>query len=604
MKANILFFSAFMIGLTSCDSLLNKEPEDFIAPETYYNTEDQLNYALNGVYDILGYTYGQVRLYRMGMECDEGYYTRTTPVTGPQAYDLSSSDATVSSMWTNWYVGINRANVLLENVDKNPEIEQEVRHRIKGEALFLRAYYYFLLVQTFEGVPLILKSPTSLAELQVPRSTVKEVYDQILKDMKEAEPLVAGISTLGFGGRVNKSAVRGILARVCLYMAGYPLKDVSKYAEARDWAKKVMDDSEANHSLNPSYAQVFINYAQDKYDVTESIFEVEYWGNKTDAYQETGYNGYVNGPKTSNATIGSTYGGVRQTSFLYSLYEPGDMRRDWAVASFTYNNTTGAKSFITSTTITNLFNRDCGKFRREYELVLPKVASATPQNFPVLRYSDVLLMFAEAENEVNGEPTQAAYDAVNLVRLRAWPIGGIKSLKLENLGANYTSAPTVTFSDSPGTMPVATTTINTTSKKLSGIKLAPDGVTGLQYGSGYTTPPTINISGGGGSGATATATIFTEEDAKAPQMDKVAFREFIQKERARELCFETLRKPDLIRWEIFLYQMEEIRKIIQQNNPTAFYMISYRNASEKHLVWPIPARELTTNKKLTQNVNW
>lgn len=603
MKHRYYLLFVLFLSLISCHDLLNKTPDDFLAPETYYTSEAQLNYSLNGVYDIMGYTYGTIRLYRLGLEADEGYYARTTPVTGPQSYNFTASDSNISSIWANWYVGINRANILLENVDKNPGISQAVRDQVRGEALFLRAYYYFLLAQSFEGVPLILKSASSAAETEVPRASVKEVYDQILSDMKEAEALVPGIRTVGFGGRVTKSAVRGILARVCLYMAGYPLKDVSKYTEARDWAKKVMDDTEAAHSLNPSYSQVFINYAQDKYDINESIWEVEFWGNKTDAYTETGYVGFANGPQTSNVLTGPGYGGVCATHSLYLLYESGDLRRDWAIANFTYNSTgeLGSKKFQTSTSNASLLKRNCAKFRREFEVLLPKVSSATPQNFPVLRYSDVLLMFAEAENEINGEPSQAAIDAVNQVRQRSWA-SGVKKITVTSGGTGYTSAPSVTFSAGENNN-TATATATIKSGKVTAITLNQDAVYGTQLGT-YASEPVITITGGGGSGATATAEIYKITDANIPTMDKTAFREFIQKERARELCFETLRKYDLVRWEIFQFTMQETGKQIDLAAPGTYYGQYYKNVSEKHLTWPIPTRELTANKALVQNLNW
>lgn len=603
MKHRYYFLVVFILILTSCDNLLNKQPDDFLAPETYYTSETQLNYALNGVYDILGYTYGSVRLYRLGMEADEGYYARTTPVTGPQSNNFTASDTNISAVWSSLYDGINRANILLANVDKNTDLEQAVRDQIKGETLFLRGYYYFLLVQSFEGVPLVLKPATSIGETDVPRASVKEVYEQVLKDMKEAEGLVPDIQTVGFGGRVSKSAVRGILARVCLYMSGYPLKDESKFAEARDWAKKVMDDTAAGHSLNPSFSQVFINYAQDKYDIKESIWEVEYWGNRTDAYTETGWVGYVNGPSSSNALTGNGYGGVRITANLYSLYEPGDLRRDWAIANFTYNSTgeLGSKKFVTTTSNSSLYTRQCAKFRREYEVSLPKNGSATPQNFPVLRYSDVLLMFAEAENEINGGPTQAAIDAVNLVRQRSWS-SGIKSITVTNGGSNYTSAPTVTISSGGGTTATATATIK--SGKVTAVTLAPDAVTGTQMGSLYTSAPTITITGGGGTGATATATIYKITDANMPTLDQTGFRDFIQKERSRELCFETLRRADLIRWGIFTFTMSEMGRTIDIQAPGSYFAQYYKNVSDRNLTWPIPTRELTSNKALVQNEGW
>lgn len=603
MKHRYYFLIVLILSLASCDNLLNKQPDDFLAPETYYTSEIQLNYALNGVYDILGTTYGGVRLYRSGMEADEGYYARTTPVTGPQANNFTASDGDISAFWTNMYNGINRANILLANLDKNTNLDQTIRDRIKGETLFLRGYYYFLLVQSFEGVPLVLKSANSISETDVPRASIKEVYEQVLKDMKEAEVLVPDIKTLGFGGRVNKSAVRGILARVCLYMAGYPLKDESKFEEARNWAKKVMDDAAAGHSLNPSYSQVFINLAQDKYDINESIWEVEYWGNRMDAYTETGWVGYVNGPSSNNALTGNGYGGVRITSNLYSLYEPGDLRRDWAIASFTYASTgaLGAKTFTTSTTNSALYSRQCAKFRREYEVLLPKNGSATPQNFPVLRYSDVLLMFAEAENEVNGGPTQAAIDAVNLVRQRSWS-SGIKSITVSNGGSGYTSAPTVTISSGGGTGAAATATI--TSGRVTSVKLVPDAVIGAQMGSMYTSAPTITLTGGGGTGATATATIYKITDANIPTLDQTGFRDLIQKERSRELCFETMRRADLIRWGIFTFTMSEIGKIIDIQAPGSYFAQYYKNVTDKNLTWPIPTRELTSNKTLVQNEGW
>jgi hypothetical protein len=364
-----------------------------------------------------------------------------------------------------------------------------------------------------------------------------------------------------------------------------------------------MDDTAAGHSLNPSFSQVFINYAQDKYDIKESIWEVEYWGNRTDAYTETGWVGYVNGPSSSNALTGNGYGGVRITANLYSLYEPGDLRRDWAIANFTYNSTgeLGSKKFVTTTSNSSLYTRQCAKFRREYEVLLPKNGSATPQNFPVLRYSDVLLMFAEAENEINGGPTQAAIDAVNLVRQRSWSTG-IKSITVTNGGSNYTSAPTVTISSGGGTTATATATIK--SGKVTAVTLAPDAVTGTQMGSLYTSAPTITITGGGGTGATATATIYKITDANMPTLDQTGFRDFIQKERSRELCFETLRRADLIRWGIFTFTMSEMGRTIDTQAPGSYFAQYYKNVSDRNLTWPIPTRELTSNKALVQNEGW
>nr|WP_121273241.1 RagB/SusD family nutrient uptake outer membrane protein [Pedobacter schmidteae] len=590
---------------------LNTNPKDFLPPEAYYDTKEKLNASLAGVYDVLGSTglYGSRMCYLLGLEADEGYYARSTTPIGPHEYNFTAGHANISLYWTSLYTGVTRANALLANLDNNPQIDKAVRDQIRGEALFLRGYYYFMLVQSFGGVPLVLKPTLDVDDIDIPRATDKEVYDQILTDMKAAEGLVAGIRTLGYGGRVSKSAVRGILARVCLFMAGYPLKDVEKYKDAREWAKKVMDDTEAGHDLNPSYSDIFIKYARDEYDIKESIWEVEFWGNNAEAFTEAGGVGYLNGPASANTETGEGFGGVRATASLYQLYKVGDLRRDWSIASFTYNATgaLGSKTAITTVGVATLYNRTSGKYRREYELVLPKSRSVTPINFPLLRYADVLLMFAEADNELNGTPTQEAIDAVNKVRQRSMSTG-VKAFTLTNGGANYTSAPTVTISD-PGTGGVraqATAAISTSTKKVTGITLAFDGVTGTQMGRNYTTA-TVTITGGGGTGATATATVHKLTDANATATDiasQESFRQFIQDERARELCFETLRKGDLIRWGVFVFRMNQIGDLVTQQVPTAYWAQRYHNVKEKHLLWPIPTSEMAVNNALKQNPYW
>jgi hypothetical protein len=130
------------------------------------------------------------------------------------------------------------------------------RSEIKGQALFLRAYYYFLLVSNWGDVPLKLTSTKTADDAQIPRTPAKEVYTQILKDLKEAQLLLPKISSLGFNGKASKTAAQAILARVCLTMAGEPLKDRARYAEAKSWCDSVINSGE--HSLARNYSQIFI----------------------------------------------------------------------------------------------------------------------------------------------------------------------------------------------------------------------------------------------------------------------------------------------------------------------------------------------------------
>src|SRR5690606_41464140 len=110
------------------------------------------------------------------------------------------------------------------------------------------------------------------------------ISDQSMQGVEAARWLVTDMTDEGFSGAVSKSAGRGMLAKVNLTMAGHPLRDESRYAEVKKWAKKVMDDPIANHSMNPNYPKIFMNLAGDVYDIKESIFEVEFRGNGLDQY--------------------------------------------------------------------------------------------------------------------------------------------------------------------------------------------------------------------------------------------------------------------------------------------------------------------------------
>jgi hypothetical protein len=528
MKYSRLFSALVLLVLinSSCEKVLDNKPQDFLQPEAYYNTEVHLNTALNGVYAILAdnATYCNYMLGRMGLEGDEGFPDSDSDLLTVTYYNTPAADVKVLQYWTALYAGINRANLLLQNIDK-PQMNEDNRNNIRGQALFLRAYYYFMLVNKFGDVPLLLETKLSgkVEDVQVPRTPAKQVYEQIIKDMTTAADLVSPIDAVSSAGRVSQSAVWGILARVCLHMAGNPVNETAKFAEAAMWAKKVIDGGK--HVLNPSYEQIFTNYAQDKYDFKESIFEVEFWGNATGIYTNTGgMVGRLNGVATSDPAIGIATGVIHTTPWMYNAYGAGDLRRDWSIAPYRYVG-------VVKTdwpTITNVAQRFCGKFRRELEILTPKGATYTPQNFPLLRYSDVLLMYAEADNEVNG-PNAANIEAVNSVRRRGYG------------------------------------------------KLLPG------------------------------ATNITAADLPSDDIDtKINFRDAIRDERARELSYEALRKNDLVRWGIFLNRMKS--SLAEVNTGTAALLnnarLYYSNASERDVLWPLPAYDMGINRKLVQNPGW
>ena len=525
----IIFLLIIVGSQTACKKFLETTPTAFIAPQNYYNNATDLQNGLNSVYTGLSSSaiYGTNWL-RLNWSTDEMCNRNSTP--NYLNYFYTSSEPAIYSFWQTAYQGISNANYLIANINK-PVMDENARSLILGQALFLRGYYYFLLVSNFGDVPLILNPVVDGSNnLNVSKSPKALVYEQILADMKMADDLLQNqtVKSLGYSGKITKTAVEGILARVCMYMAGHPIMDVSKYNDALFYINKVIADGE--HSLNPRYSQIFINYAADKYDTNESIWEIEFTGTSYLTSQE-GQIGVFYGIACNDINIGLCYSQAVPSGKLFRSYGVDatsvltpkaclDTRRDWNCANYSWGTgTTGVK-----TTLTNYFQYGMGKFRREYEVIMPKNKNYSPANFPVLRYADILLMQAEAENELNG-PTAIAYNAINQVRRRGFGF----PLNTANV-----------ISDVP-----------------------------------------VGLS-------------------------KVDFRSFIQDERAREFCGETLRRLDLIRWGLLINNVQGLLPDISVNYPSGVTSLGLASkyVSQKDTLFPIPSTEMSVNKLLVQNGGW
>ena len=662
MKNKILIMIGMLsIGIVSCKKFLDTKPTDSLVQAEYYNTETKLMNALAGVYQPLATAglYADNLFGELGAATDEGFYARSYATTGSMVYNFDYGNSDINNLWAGLYQGIERANILIKNINQTGSIDVTKRQTILGEALFLRGYYYFLLVTNFGDVPLKIEPTPSVTDVNTPRTPSKQIYAQILADMQAAESKVYTATTLGYGGRVSKTTVEGILARVCLNMAGYPLNDESKYADALMWAKKVQASGE--HNLNPSYRQMFINLHQDLYDVKESMWEMEAKGTGADGLGNVNRLGNINGIALSSneGVIGYAYGFINATAKLYNLYLPGDLRRDWNIAQFSYTSATTPVSYSYFTP-DKIYYRNTAKFRREYELSAVKSKNITPINFPILRYSDVLLMIAEAENHING-PTAIAYDAINQVRRRGYglnfttPVVSVATLNTVALATagntgyllNVPNIP-VSFTGGGGTGAIGEATVSITTGKVTGIAI-------LKPGSGYNSPPSVvigttwaavtaytigtQVSNGnnlytvttagtstntgptqtsGTSAASTTGAAFTYAGLRAiatvtiatsavdlAGLNQSTFMQALQDERARELCYETLRRSDLIRWGIWVQTMNNLATDIRANGGSfAYGALAGSNITSRNLLLPIPASEINVNSAATQNPGW
>jgi hypothetical protein len=331
------------------------------------------------------------------------------------------------------------------------------------------------------------------------------------------------------------------------------------------------------------------------------MWEVEFFGNtNTTNLSLGGRLGILTGIfSTNEAYPGFCTDNYHTTAKLYNLYQqnPNDLRRDVSIASYRY---VGANSAPVLHSATQIYERATAKWRREYETLLPRSRANTSTNFPLLRYADVLLMYAEAENELNG-PTQDALDKINLVRRRAMGSGSrISAINIVTQGSGYNANHSITFTAGGGDMAYADAII--TSGRVTGIRL-------VSGGAFYTSVPTVTITGvTAGTGATATAVLSPinpnlADFLSANFTSKLSLFKALQDERARELAFECIRLHDLKRWGIYVETLREVSDDINNNAPAnwRFLAQSGLNATPKNVLFPIPLVELTSNPKMTQN---
>ncbi|RZK39304.1 MAG: RagB/SusD family nutrient uptake outer membrane protein [Pedobacter sp.] len=626
-----IFFLILFACSTSCKKQLDTLPTDFVTSVNYYKTEDQLDKGLTGIYSILGNgaMYQDALLHNMSYSNDEGVFVYTqAALIAPSNFSYTANEATITNLWNTLYRGINYANILLEALDAPDlvNVKESSKENIKAQALFLRAYYYFMLVERWGGVPMPLKATKSANEINLAKTSTREVYEKVIADMTAAEAVLPKASTLGANssGRLSKNTAQGILARVCLSMTGFPLNDQSKYADVISWCNKVMSGGE--NSLNPNYADLFAKQARDEYYVQENMWEVEFYGNLTDNFREQGYVGVRNGLSalTGDEYPGFGYNFLGATINLFYTYQidpitflSKDLRRERNIAPYLWVGGSAAslvmtKRYFPIRTTQNLYQRWAGKWRREEEIKLPRFKNGNGTNFPLLRYSDVLLMFAEAENHVNG-PTGLAYEAINKVRERAYGQGNRVSAIAFNAvndgGSGYTAAPDVVIGKSGDVNGVNTAEAYATiaNGRVTGIVL-------VNMGGFYTsTPPTVTItsSNGVGSGATATAVLSAIDPSEArltPGLTKDEFFKEIVDERTRELAFEALRSQDLRRWGLLISSVREMANVYGPAAPCcsvqSAYLTAGQNINNKHLYYPIPPSEIATNSLIVQNPGW
>lgn len=314
--------------------------------------------------------------------------------------------------------------------------DQASLQRLYGEALTLRAQFYFELVRNWGDVPAQWVPSADEPTLYIPRTDRDVIYNHLLADLLTAESLVPWRTSVTRDERITLGAVKALRARIALFRGGYSLRNstgtmsrdadyLTYYKIANSECSDIMARPD-QHALNSSFQALFQNNIDaHTLDATgEVMFEVAMAGGTGVADSKLGY---YDGPRVNNLGNSS----LTATPTYFYGFDPNDLRRDVTIAAY-FTNLDGTK------VLQKLIGLPSGKFRRDW-ITNPVIAPTNMVqyfgiNWPIIRFSDVLLMFAETDNEINNGPSAAAITAFNQVRLRGF--GGNAAL------ANTANTPT------------------------------------------------------------------------------------------------------------------------------------------------------------------
>ena len=440
-----------VIGLTSCNDTLDVEsPSQMDQTMVYSSTEFATN-AINGVYVLF---------------CEDPFTSRMCGVwmqnTDVEAMGVSATTATnhrnavwplqgagnvgwsdVKKVWDNNLQAIERANQVRAGVDASSIGSQDEMQQIKGEATCLKAYRYYLMCNFFGDVPYYDEAAKWGGEIDKPRTDKNVVYSRVLQQLVDIEPNMKW-SDVNTGGveRMNRDFAIGLIARLALFRAGYGMTKDGTMKRADDYLTVTADSLTVTYkdaSGTEKTAQTYTQYYQMAKDYCQKLIQLkprELYANFEQSFiNEMNYTYETNAevlyevafvqnyggdigwsfgvPNTGTCAKGTTTAQVAITPTYYMSFADNDSRRDICCAKYSH-----ASDTVQAAASTGIYAGKWDRSRAAKELGSGS-SKGTGINFPLMRYSDVLLMLAEAENELNG-PTSIAKDALTKVRSRAF----------------------------------------------------------------------------------------------------------------------------------------------------------------------------------------
>ena len=443
---NTFYIFCLLLVVTGCnsESFLNESPTGFADPNALLTDKEGAEIYTIGTYDATRVLASDMDgwLSMWGTLAADEICVPNWGVTAKPIYlhTLSPSNATVRTIWENLYISVNKANSAIDRISAMTEnqIDLESRDKLIGESRFIRAMLYFSLVSSWENIPLVKNETTNLENIEVAQSTPNEVYDFIIEDLLFAESV---LNTEQGGGRATKGAAQALLGKVYLQMTGFPLNETDKYALAEIKLKEVIDGN--TYRILDEYTSVF---SLDNEQNEEMIFAIgfdgpginqggslgTFYGPNGNVINggQSGNNWFVNWELAGTSAAlpeGSGSWGARNNNNFAQGYHDDDIRSRNNIAKHNVNqgpwtaedgmyNPVARKAHLPG-------KRPTWKPWKWHNIRPSNWGNDTPFDQPYIRYSDVLLMYAEALNG-QGSLTQVDIDmTVNILRTRAtiWP---------------------------------------------------------------------------------------------------------------------------------------------------------------------------------------
>lgn len=423
LALKILFITLFILNMAACENFLAEDPRSLISPDQYFNSDQEVEAAINGIYGI--YKSNPVK----GSSGIDRWYEYGADTIGANrvvgrfrhimAYTISEENIDETDgrgggprTWQGLYEIILNTNIILERIDGNEKLSEAGRNQFRGEALFLRAYAYYHLTNLWGDVPYY-RDELGIEEIRnLGRSDVNQIRNDILNDLQEAQNLLPDSYSESNLGKASKWAAATLIVKIALWLEDWQL--------ARDKAVEIINNSP--HRLLDDFGDVFdpLNEYND-----ELIWELDHvkdldTNTDTDVFNPRIRDEPANSEDREALINELDERGWGMTGFgqgvalpdLINKFPEDDLRRGYTVRDTLF----GIQ--LSFPYLPKLWNLD----------IIDSPRGNHGENKIIFRLADVYLMAAEAENELNG-PTSDAYQYINEVRKRAYdpeqPLAGL-----------------------------------------------------------------------------------------------------------------------------------------------------------------------------------